>query len=233
VNFQKIYNKINEVDEKGMLNLISPYRSAKALPASVRVRPAALLVLGAGLFMAVGTFISYLNRSYPPPPDILKIWVDTWGEFTMLPFLNIPPESYRLFIALISVPLVFAMWMLMAGTAKLLSLLMGGRASYEQYLVITAFGFFPFWILAAIIDTIFSGVIDGYVLRALTGQFGPFATAFWANFPIYFYTILYGLGGVWIGIAAAGLESFKWWRSVVIALFSFAWPMLLMSVLLR
>jgi len=32
----------------------------------------------------------------------------------------------------------------MAGTAKLLSLLNGGRASYEQYLVITAFSFFPF-----------------------------------------------------------------------------------------
>jgi hypothetical protein len=213
--------------------LISPHRSARALPASVRVRPAALLVFGAGLFMAVGAFVSYLNRAYPPPPHVLKIWVDMWGEFTMLPFLKIPPEDYRLFLAVISVPLVFAMWMLMAGTAKLLSLLMGGRASYEQYLVITAFSFFPFWILAAIIDTIFSGVIDGYVLQALTGQFGPFATAFWTNFPIFFYTVLYALGGVWIGIATAGVESFKWWKAALIALFSFAWPMLLMSALLR
>jgi hypothetical protein len=151
----------------------------------------------------------------------------------MLPFLKIPPESYRLFVALIALPLVLAIWMLMAGTAKLLSLLLGGCASYEQYLFITAFCFFPFWILAAILDTIFSGVIDGYVLQALIGQFGPFATAFWTSFPIFFYTILYGLGGVWIGISAAGVEAFKWWKAAPIALFTFAWPMLLMSVLLR
>ena len=151
----------------------------------------------------------------------------------MLPFLKVPPESYRLFLAVIFVPLAFAIWMLMAGTAKLLSLLMGGHASYEQYLVITAFSFFPFFILAAIIDTIFSGVIDGYVLQALTGQLGPFATAFWSSFPQFFYTFLYGLGGVWIGISTAGVESFKGWKVVPITLFTFGWPMLLMSVLAR
>ena len=213
--------------------LISPYRSARALPTSVRVGSAALLVLAAGVLMAVGMLVSYLNRAYPPAPDVLKIYVDTWGEFVMLPFLKVPPESYRLFLAVIFVPLAFAIWMLMAGTAKLLSLLMGGHASYEQYLVITAFSFFPFYILAAIIDTIFSGVIDGYVLQALTGQFGPFATVFWLNFPKFFYTFLYGLGGVWIGISTAGVEPFKWWKAVLVALFSFGWPMLLMSVLMR
>jgi hypothetical protein len=213
--------------------LISPYRSARALPASARLRPAVLLVLSAGFFMAAGMLVSYLNRDYPPTPDVLKIWVDTWGEFLMLPFLKIPPESYRLFLAIIIVPLAFAIWMLMAGTAKLLSLLMDGHASYEQYLVITAFGFFPFWILAAIIDSIFSNVIDGYVLQAVTGQFGSFAAAFWINFPSFFYTILYGLGGLWIGIGVAGVESFKWWKAIPVALFSLCWPMLLMSVLMR
>lgn len=213
--------------------LISPFRSARALPTSVRVRPAALLVLAAGLFMAVGMFVSHLTHAYPPAPDVLKIYVNTWGEYFMLPVLKIPPESYRLFLAVIFVPLAFAIWMLMAGTGKLLSLLMGGRASFEQYLVVTAFSFFPFWILAGVIDTIFSGVIDGYVLQALTGQLGPFATAFWSSFPQFFYTFLYGLGGVWIGISTAGVESFRWWKAVPIALFTFGWPMLVMSVLVR
>ncbi len=213
--------------------LLSPFRSRLALPVSTRVRPAALLVLFAGLFSTAGMFVSYINHAYPAAPDVLKIYIDTWGEYYMLPFVKIPPESYRLFLAIISVPLMYAMWMLMAGTAKLLSLLMGGGASYEQYLVITAFSFFPFWILAAVIDTIFSGVINGYVLQALTRQLGPFATIFWSSFPKFFYTILYGLGGIWIGINAAGLEPFKWWKAVPIALFSFAWPMLLMSSLMR
>lgn len=213
--------------------LFSPYRAAHDLPAPARVRPAALLVLGASLYLAIGMLISHLNHAYPAPPDVLKIYVDTWGEFTMLPFLKIPPESYRLFLAVIAIPLMFAVWMLMAGTARLLSLLMGGRASYEQYLVITAFGFFPFWLLAAMIDTIFSGVIDSYVLLALTGQLGAFASAFWANFPQFFYVFLYGLGGVWIGISAAGVDGFRWWKAALIALLSFAWPTLLMAALLR
>lgn len=213
--------------------LVSPYRAARALPAEVKVGPAALLVLGAGLYLAIGMLISYLSRAYPAPAEVLKIYIETWGEFTMLPFLKIPPESYRLFVAIIAIPLMFAVWMLMAGTAKLLSLLMSGRASYEQYLVITAIGYFPFWLLAAVIDTIFSGVIDGYVLRALTGRLGPFAAAFWMNFPAFFYIILYGLGGVWIGIGAAGVESFRWWKAALVALLCFAWPTILMTVLLR
>lgn len=213
--------------------LISPYRAAQALPASAKVRSAALVVLAMGLYLSLGMLISHVNHAYPPAPDVLKIYIDAWGEFVMLPFLNIPAENYRLFIAIIAMPLIFAMWMLMAGTAKLFSLLLRGRASYEQYLVITAIDFFPFMFLAAIIDTIFSGVIDKYVLQALTGQFGPFATSFWIAFPQFFYVILYGLGGIWIGISVAGVESFKWWKALVIALFTFAWPMLLMSVLLR
>ncbi len=213
--------------------VISPFRSAKALPAAACVRPAALLVFGAGLFMAAAFFISYLSHVYPPAPDVLKIYIDAWGEYPMLPFLKISPESYRLFLAIIMIPLAFAMWMLMAGTAKLLSLLMGGHASYEQYLVVTAFSFFPFWILAGIIDMIFSGLIDQYVLQALTGQFSPVARTFWINFPIFFYTILYGLGGVWIGISTAGVERFKWWKAVPVALLSFGWAMLLISALLR
>lgn len=212
---------------------LHPYRAAQKLPAAVRVRPAALLVLASGLLMAITMLLSYLDHSYPAPPEVLKVYIDAWGEFPMLPFLKMPAESYRLFLAVIFVPLVFAIWMLMAGTAKLLSLLFGGKASYEQYLVITAFGFFPFWILAGVIDGIFSGVIDGYVLQALTGQLGPFATSFWTEFPKAFYIILYGLGGVWIAISTAGVESFKWWKVMPIALLTFTWPMILMSALVR
>ncbi len=64
-------------------------------------------------------------------------------------------------------------------------------------------------------------------------ELGSLATAFWSNFPSYFYTILYGLGGVWIGISTAGVEGFHWWKAAFIALFSFGWPMLLMTVLVR
>ncbi len=213
--------------------LRSPLAFARALPERPRVRPAAGMILTFAVLMAAAMFVSYLNHDYPPAPDILKIWIANWGEFNMTPFLKIPMESYRLFLAIIIVPLALAMWMLMAGTAKLLSLLFGGRGTYEQYLLLTAFSFFPFWILAGVMDTIFSGVIDGYVLQAITGQMGGFAGAFWRAFPAFFYVALYSLGGVYIGLTAAGLERFAWWKAVLTALLSFAWPMLLMSALMR
>jgi hypothetical protein len=47
-------------------------------------------------------------------------------------FLKIPAENFRAFIAAIMVLLTLTIWMLMAGTAKLLSILFRGKVHYEQ-----------------------------------------------------------------------------------------------------
>jgi hypothetical protein len=114
--------------------------------------PAAGLVVGFELLYGLAFYLSHLAHDYPPAPDVLKVWISAWGEFAMLPVLKIPPESYRLFLAYASLPLALAAWMLMSGSAFLVSRLTGGKVRYECYLSLCAFGFFPIWILSTLFD---------------------------------------------------------------------------------
>jgi hypothetical protein len=151
----------------------------------------------------------------------------------MLPFLKIPAQDYRAFLAVILLPLALTIWMLMAGTAKLLSLLFRGKARYEQYLNLVGFGFFPFLWIAAILDTIYTGYLKPFAIPALNMEYGPLAQAFFQLFPPLEYTLLYGLGGLYNGIGAQVGERWAVWKSVVVGALTFAWPMLLISTLLR
>jgi hypothetical protein len=195
------------------------------------VHYAAALVLSYGIANSLGFLIS--AHDYPPPADVLAVWIRTWGEFTILPFLKIPPENYRTFLALIMIPLSLTIWMLMAGTAKLLSLLFKGKARYEQYLNLTGFGFFPFLWITAILDTIYSGFLRPSAIPALNLEYGGLVRGFFLWYPPLEYTILYGLGGVYNGIATQCTEHWAVWKSVVVGVLTFIWPMLLISTLLR
>jgi hypothetical protein len=213
--------------------LISPRRTSRELAEEPRVRYAAALVLAYGAALSLGFLIGAINHAYPPPPDVLAVWIKTWGEFTMLPFLKIPAENYRAFLAIIMIPLSLTIWMLMAGTAKLLSLLFKGNARYEQYLNLMGFGFFPFLWIAAILDLIYSGLLEPLALPALNLQYGAWARAFFLWFPPLEYTILYGLGGIYNGIAAQTAERWAVWKSVAVGVLTFIWPFLLITALLR
>ena len=180
--------------------IISPRKTSLALAQESSVRYSAMLVLGYGILMSLGFLIS--ARDYPPPKETLDVWIRAWGEFTMLPFLKIPAESYRAFEAAIMIPLALTIWMLMAGTAKLLSILFRGKVRYEQYLNLLGFGFFPFLLIAGILDTIYSGYLKPFAVPALNLEYGAAARSFFLLFPPLEYTILYGLGGVYNGIAS-------------------------------
>jgi hypothetical protein len=213
--------------------LKAPRRTSQALVEENRVRYAAALVLSYGVVNCLGMLLSALRHDYPPPPDVLAVWIKTWGEFTMLPFLKIPPENYRAFQAVIFIPLSLTIWMLMAGTAKLLSLLFKGKRSYEQFLNLLGFSFFPFLWIAAILDTIYSGYLKPFAVPALNNEYGPLAQIFFQLFPPLEYTILYGLGAVYNAIAVQTAERWAAWKSVVVGALTFAWPILLITALLR
>ena len=213
--------------------LFSPRRTCQVLVQEERVQPAASVVLGFSIFFALAMLVSYLKKDYPPDPGTLKVWVDAWGEFAMLPVLKIPAESYRLFLAIIIVPLGLAIWMLMAGMGKLFSLFFRGKGIYEQYLSLFGFSFFVFWILSAILDMFYSGFLDPYIVPALQNQYGPLAKGFFINFPQVFYPTLFGLGGVYNGIAIHTLERFSLWKIIVASFCTFIWPVLLISTLIR
>ena len=67
--------------------------------------------------------ISYLKGDYPPDPEELRLSIEAWGEFAMLPFVKIPAESYRLTIAIFMIPLVLGAWIVMAGFTRPLPVL--------------------------------------------------------------------------------------------------------------
>ena len=211
-----------------------PRRTARALLSEKSVYPSLVVVLGFATVEALLSLISYLTGGYPPPSAELRIWVQTWGEFAMLPFVKVSLESYRLAMALFTIPLMLAIWMLMAGSARLLSILFGRRrVSFDQYLNLFGFSFFAFMIAAAVFDATYSGVFNNLVLAALTMEYGEPVKAVVAAFPPVMYTVLYGLGGVYNAIVAREGEGYSLPMTVLVGLVTFAWPMVLVSLLLR
>jgi hypothetical protein len=213
--------------------LLHPKQTAKELVADTRLRPVATLVIAFGLLQSLMFLISYLNHDYPPPQEVLDVWVEHWGEGVMLPFFNVPPESYRGFQAAILLPFCLALWMLMGGTARLLAYLFGGKHSYETYLRVTGFTFFTIWLIAAFLDFLYSGVFVEYVLNGLRGEYGPLVDGLLQAFMPLEYTILYGLVGLNITLATREIERFAWWKAAIVGLAAFAWPMALVASVVR
>jgi hypothetical protein len=203
--------------------VIHPLRTTDRL-LDAPVWPALLLVAGFGVVMAVLFFVSHLARAYPPPPDVLETWVEAYGAFYVLPFVAIPAEQFRLAMAIVALPLVVVVWILMAGSARLLTLAMRGRVTFDQYLVLLAFAFFPFWITASCIDLLHSGPLDPLVLAALRDEHGPVARQIATSFMPMAYTVLFGLGGVYCAAVAGRANGFSFARSAIIGVGSFLWP---------
>lgn len=191
------------------------------------------LVSGFGIALSIMFLIGYLTKAYPPSAEELKVWIEAWGAWAMTPVVNIPMESYRLFLAIITVPLVLTTWALMAGSARLLSYLMKGRASFVQYLRALAFSFFPFWILSALVDTIYSGVFGGYITPALQMEYGATARAFFLYFAQIMYPVILGAGMVFNFRAIRRLEGFSAWKAATIAIITGALPILATATLFR
>jgi hypothetical protein len=145
--------------------------------------------------------------------------------------------SYRQFSrgfqAAIMLPFALALWMLMGGAARLLANLFGDKQGYATYLKITGFTFFTIWVIAAIIDAMFSDVFWTYIARGLQGEFGPVVDSILTYFMPLEYTILYGLVAVNVTIATRAVEGFAWWKAAMIGIAVFAWPMMLVSAIVR
>ncbi len=210
-----------------------PGKTSREIAGAASIAPSLVVVTSFGVVHGLLFYISYLAKDYPPAPAVLEVWIRAWGEFSMLPFLKIPAESYRLFLAFAMLPIALGAWMLMAGSAKILSGLFGGKASYDQWLNLTCFSFFPFLILAALLDILYSGLLGSFIVPGLQMEYGPAANAFFLYFPQLFYPVLLALGGVYTAIAARRVEGFSLWKSGLIGMIAFAWTTMLWATLLR
>lgn len=214
-----------------------PLQEGQEIAAWGTIWPGLLVVLALGLYMTVGCYRSHLNGDYPPPAEELRVWIATWGEFAMLPVLDIPLERYRLFMAQTALPGMLASWLGMAGLARLLTGWFGAQTTFRQYLNLLAFSFFPFWFLAILGDGLYSAGLGDHVLPGLRGEYGTLAQAFFTNYPPLLYTVLFGCGAVYNGLAAYAAASpgkkLRGWQAGLIGWLTFVPPILLASFLYR
>ncbi|MBN1581395.1 MAG: hypothetical protein JXA89_11900 [Anaerolineae bacterium] len=214
--------------------IIHPKRTSREILQDTKsIRQATTIVIGFGAVLTLLFLISHLTQDYPPPADELATWIETWGEFPMLPFLKIPAEQYRLAQALFGLPLVLAIWILMAGSARLLSVAFKGQVPYEQYLSLFGFSFFAFWILGQILDITYSAILEDAILRALRMEYGAAIKEIVALFPAVMWTGVLTLGGIYNGIVTYESEGFSAIKAGAIAMATFVWPIVLISVLIR
>jgi hypothetical protein len=215
-----------------------PVRAAQRAAAWETIWPGFAVVIAFSLYLTLGLVRSHFAGDYPPAAEELSVWIETWGEFSMLPlpFLNIPLEQYRLFMAIITLPMVAFSWLLMASIARLLARSFGVPTSFKQYLNLFAFSFMPFWFLSALGDGLFNAIFGPYLLSGLQGQLGPLVKAFFTNYPPILYTLTFGLGGVYNGLAASGAAQGKklcWWQAGLTGWLTFIPPVVLVALLYR
>ena len=196
-------------------------------------RSALKVVLALGICMALMFGISAWAQDYPPAPDVLQTWINAYGEFGILPFLKIPAENYRLVLAVISIPLSLACWMLMAGTARLISLFFGGRVTFDQYLNLFGYSFFAFWILAHLVEICIEGLGGAAMLPSLRGEYGPLAYNFFVYSLPVGWVLLLSLGGAYNGLVTYFTEKFSGWKAATTGMLTMAWPIVLVLSLLR
>jgi hypothetical protein len=228
--------------------LASPRQTSRRLADETSLRPAAAFVLTYAAVWALISLRSHFMGDYPPPAEEMAVWIETWGEFTMLPFLAIPASQYRLFMAIILIPLVLAMWMLMAATTRLLARLCGGRVSFDQNLNLFAYTFFPCWLISWLLDVAHGLALSGRLIAVLHGEYGNWAATLAAGFPVWQYTTIFTLAGVYNAIAVhssenqaalragehpKGLRGYAWWKAALAGWLTFLWPMLLAATMLR
>jgi hypothetical protein len=131
------------------------------------------------------------------------------------------------------IPVVLASWILMAGSARLLSILFGGKITFEQYLNLFGFSFFAFWILAQLMDMLINSLGSAYMLPALRNEYGPVARGFFIYSLTLGWPLLLTLGGVYNGLVSYYTEKFAAWKAALITMVTLPWPIIMVAFLVR
>ena len=210
-----------------------PRRTGQEITHDENIWPALGLVGIFAVVLGLAYLATYFAKAFPPPPADWQVWLDTWGEAFMNPFLPIPLESYRLFLAVAIIPGVIGLWLVMGGIGRLFSQAFHGKASFQQYLSLFGFSFFPFWIIAALIDFLYMGLAGPYIVPALNMAYGPAVRTIVYLMPLALYPLLLGLGGVYIAVSTYTLERFAAWKCALVGLVNAGSGIAVLSLLVR
>lgn len=210
-----------------------PIRTGRELAGEKKIHYALLIVLAISGYLALGFLSSYIKGDYPPDAKTLEVWIKAWGSFSMLPIVNIPLEKYRLFMAIVGVPVGLMIWMLGGVTAWLLTRLFKGTLNFHQLLNFVAFTIFPFWLLSGLLDPANFAFINVNMVAALSGELGPLAQGFYTWYPQIMYPVVQGLGALFLGILIQTNEKQKIWKSALTAFLAFCWVIVVTTLLFR
>jgi hypothetical protein len=177
--------------------------------------------------------ISYLNNGYPPPPADWEVWIKTWGKAWMEPFIPIPLAHYRLFLAAAVIPGALLLWVGMAGAGKLCSWIFHGKVSFKQYLSLFGFSYFPFWIIAGVVDFVYMGFVNPYIVPALNMAYGPLVRELVYAAPMVIYVIPLATGGVYNAIVTWAVEGFAPWKAAVTGMVTAGLALMVITLLVR
>lgn len=213
--------------------IIHPRQTSHEILKEESIRSALLVVLGNALILAIPSLYTYLAKTYPPDSATFKLIIEVWGKFGILPFIQVPVESYRLIQAVFSIPMAFAIWILMAGSARLLSILFHGKVTYKQYLCLFAYSFFAFFAIEFIIDILFVDIFNNFVYSALRMEYGVLAAQIAAWFPLIVYPIVLLLGGIYNGIVTQEHEHYSLIKTALVIITTAFWPIMLITFLVR
>lgn len=213
--------------------IVAPRRTITELLDRSTFRGALAVVVGFGAVVGLLFLRSALARDWPPPPGEFKTWIDAYGEFSQVPFVKIPIEQYRLVQAIGMVPFVFAVWLLMAGTARVLTGLMGGRTSFDRYLTVFAYTYFAWWIVATVGDMGFSLAAGARFTPMLRGEYGQFWRLVTCTWQPMIWVVSVTLGGAYNAWAVKIADGFGWLKAAIVGAATAAWPIVLISLFVR
>jgi hypothetical protein len=196
-------------------------------------RQALAFVAGFACLLGLAYLVSYLNHGYPPSPADWEVWIQTWGKAWMEPFIPVPLEHYRLFLAGAVIPGVLLLWVGMAGAGRLLSWIFHGKVTFQQYLGLFGFSFFPFWVIAGVIDFVYMGFVSPYIVPALNMEYGPLARELVYAAPMVIYVIPMAAGGVYNAIVTRAAEGFAAWKAAVTGIVTAGLALAVITLLVR
>jgi hypothetical protein len=210
-----------------------PRRAGRGVGPMGNIRPSLTLVAGFACLLGLAYLISYLNHGYPPSPADWAVWIKTWGKAWMEPFIPIPLAYYRLFLAAAVIPGALLLWVCMAGAGKLLSSIFHGKVSFRQYLSLFGFSYFPFWIIAGVLDFVYMGFVSPYIVPALNLAYGPLVRELVYSAPMVIYVVPLATGGVYNAIVTRAAEEFAPWKAAITGIVTASLALAVITLLVR
>ena len=198
--------------------LLHPRRTARLVLAEESIRLALGVVMWFGILFGLALLWTQLTRTYPFPAEQVRVWNDAWNDFAIQPFIKVDPAAYRLAQAIFILPLVLAIWVLMAGTARLMAILFHGKRTFDEYLKSVWIQLFAVWAATLIVDNLYNSILQFVIVPHLPVQPPSLERALVVYLPSMVGILGILLAGVYNALVTREAEQFSWPKAAAVGL---------------